>query len=427
MSPKVYSVGGSVRDMLLGRAPKDFDYVVVGADVQYMLDQGYKQVGSSFPVFLHPESGSEYALARKEKKVAPGYKGFEFEFGPHVTLEEDLARRDLTINSIAYDFETKQYIDPFNGREDLKKGLIRHTSEAFAEDPLRILRVARFSARYQFRVHRETAMLCQRLVLELDALSADRVWGELEKLFSEDYPSIGLKFLHDIGALNSKRLDAIVDPFFNDYENYSHDIEPTLSSIERMRFSLRFDDMTKEQLEEFRVPSNVVREWKFYNTIENLTFYNHDPELVVKSFDIYRAEIKAGDVGKVKAFIFNMYRDDPIVNHYKKFFQHLDLAFSRLLDLDFTELTIGVKPSEIKELVRNKKIKIVEEAFKAETIEPCPFCGEVPSGIGYDGQPAIEMFVRCNCGARGPSAEVGLGISTTTAIEEAFLKWNKRS
>ena len=420
-------VGGAVRDILLGRAPKDFDYVVVGADVQYMLDQGYKQVGSSFPVFLHPESGSEYALARKEKKVAPGYKGFEFEFGPHVTLEEDLSRRDLTINSIAYDFDTKEYIDPFNGRKDLKKGLIRHTSEAFAEDPLRILRVARFSARYQFRVHRETAMLCKRLVPELDALSADRVWGELEKLFFEDYPSIGLKFLHDIGALNSKRLDAIVNPFFNDYSLYDHDIEPTLSSIEKMRFSLRFDDMTKEQLEEFRVLNNVVREWKFYNNIENLILFNNDPELVVKSFDTYRAEIKVGDVEKVKTFISNLYKDDPVLKEYKKFFQHLDHAFNSLLKFDFTELTVGVKPSEIKELVRNKKIKIVEEAFKAETIELCPFCGEVPSGIGYAGQPAIEMFVSCKCGARGPSVEFGLGIRTATAIEEAFLKWNKRS
>ena len=209
---KCYLVGGAVRDKLLGKDPKDLDYVVVGADIDWMLSQGFKQVGSAFPVFLHPESGDEYALARREKKTAPGYKGFEFEFGPHVTLEDDLLRPHQTINSIAFDLEDQVYIDPYGGEHDLAQGIIRHTSIAFAEDPLRVLRVARFAARYGFKVATDTVDLCKQLVDqgEIDALSADRIWAEIEKLFSETYTSIGLLFLDSIGALETERLRHLV-------------------------------------------------------------------------------------------------------------------------------------------------------------------------------------------------------------------------
>ncbi|MCW9089540.1 MAG: multifunctional CCA tRNA nucleotidyl transferase/2'3'-cyclic phosphodiesterase/2'nucleotidase/phosphatase, partial [Gammaproteobacteria bacterium] len=144
---QVYLVGGAVRDKLLGLTPQDRDWVVVGATPEQMLELGYKPVGKDFPVFLHPETREEYALARTERKTAPGYHGFAFHAAPDVTLEEDLKRRDLTINAMAEDSEGN-IIDPFNGREDLEQGRLRHVASAFAEDPVRILRLARYAARY---------------------------------------------------------------------------------------------------------------------------------------------------------------------------------------------------------------------------------------------------------------------------------------
>lgn len=205
---KVYLVGGAVRDTLLGLTPKDRDYVVVGAtakDVEDMLSQGFQRVGADFPVFLHPETGDEYALARIERKVGSGYNGFEAFTSPDLTIEDDLRRRDLTINAMAMDPQTGEIIDPFGGQEDLKNGVLRHVSEAFAEDPLRVLRVARFKARYGFEIHHTTMKLMQELVEsgELDHLTRERIWVEIEKLLMEKKNSIGgILTLHVTGALD---------------------------------------------------------------------------------------------------------------------------------------------------------------------------------------------------------------------------------
>jgi len=188
--PKVYIVGGAVRDKLLGREPKDVDYVVVGATPEYMENRGFSRVGADFPVFLHPKTKDEYALARTERKTGSGYKGFETRFDPSVTIEDDLARRDLTINAMALDPETNEIIDPFGGRQDLQRKIIRHVGEAFAEDPLRVLRVARFRARYGFDVAPETIQLMKKLNNELKALTKERVWQELEKAMSETRPDL---------------------------------------------------------------------------------------------------------------------------------------------------------------------------------------------------------------------------------------------
>jgi tRNA nucleotidyltransferase (CCA-adding enzyme) len=187
---KAYVVGGAVRDELLGLPLQDRDYVVVGATPEEMVAQGYKPVGKDFPVFLHPETHEEYALARTERKSGRGYKGFTVHAAPEVTLEDDLRRRDLTINAIAKDPQTGEYIDPFGGREDLKKGILKHVSEAFAEDPVRILRVARFAARFGFQVHDKTMALMREMVRtgEADYLVPERVWQELERGFAEPYP-----------------------------------------------------------------------------------------------------------------------------------------------------------------------------------------------------------------------------------------------
>lgn len=198
-----YVVGGAVRDELLGLAVKDHDHVVVGSTVQAMLDAGYKSVGKDFPVFLHPKTHEEYALARTERKTAKGYKGFVVHASPEVTLEEDLGRRDLTINAIAKDAAGK-LIDPFNGIADIKSKILRHVSDAFAEDPVRILRAARFAARFKdFTVAPETLELMRRMVEEgeVDALVPERVWQELAKGLMEEKPSRMFEVLRACGAL----------------------------------------------------------------------------------------------------------------------------------------------------------------------------------------------------------------------------------
>ncbi|NVD97068.1 multifunctional CCA addition/repair protein [Massilia sp. BJB1822] len=200
---KTYVVGGAVRDALLGLPVKDHDHVVVGATPDEMLQQGFRPVGKDFPVFLHPQTQEEYALARTERKTAPGYKGFVFHTAPDVTLEDDLVRRDLTINAIAR-ADDGALTDPFNGQQDIRDHIFRHVSDAFAEDPVRILRVARFAARYpEFRVAPETNALMRKMVDEgeVDALVAERVWQELSRGLMEQKPSRMLQVLRDCGAL----------------------------------------------------------------------------------------------------------------------------------------------------------------------------------------------------------------------------------
>ncbi|MDA8261115.1 MAG: multifunctional CCA addition/repair protein [Betaproteobacteria bacterium] len=200
---EIYVVGGAVRDELLGLPVKDRDWVVVGATPQQMLSQGYLQVGQDFPVFLHPRTHEEYALARTERKTAPGYTGFAFHAAPGVTLEQDLMRRDLSINAMARD-ASGTLIDPYGGRADLAARVLRHVAPAFAEDPVRILRVARFAARFaDFSVAPETLALMRGMVAagEVDALVAERVWQELARGLMEARPSRMFETLRACGAL----------------------------------------------------------------------------------------------------------------------------------------------------------------------------------------------------------------------------------
>jgi len=199
---KIYRVGGSVRDELLGLPVKDHDYVVVGSDAGEMERLGFRPVGKDFPVFLHPETNEEYALARTERKTARGYKGFAIHATPDVTLEQDLARRDLTINAIARD-EHGALIDPHGGARDLKAGVLRHVSPAFAEDPVRILRVARFAARFAFEIAPETLELMRAMVSsgEVDHLVPERAWQEMSRGLMEHRPSLMIEALRACGAL----------------------------------------------------------------------------------------------------------------------------------------------------------------------------------------------------------------------------------
>lgn len=202
---EIYLVGGAVRDRLLGLPVQERDWVVVGATAEEMLDLGYKQVGKDFPVFLHPETKEEYALARTERKTGPGYKGFAFHATADTTLEEDLKRRDLTVNAMAVG-PGGEIIDPYNGQADLEAGLLRHVSQAFTEDPVRILRVARFAARFGqrgFSVAHSTNALMRKMVAdgEVDHLVAERVWTELAKALATDSPEKFFTVLHGCHAL----------------------------------------------------------------------------------------------------------------------------------------------------------------------------------------------------------------------------------
>lgn len=212
---QIYKVGGAVRDQLLGLSAQDNDWVVVGSTPEQLQALGYRPVGEGFPVFLHPDNGEEYALARTERKSGHGYGGFTFYAEPSVTLEEDLQRRDLTINAMAMNSEN-QLIDPYGGAADLEAGILRHVSPAFAEDPLRVLRVARFAARFASRgfvIARETLLLMQQLAEsgELTHLTAERVWQECARALMEPAPDVFIQVLHEVGALKTllPELDAL--------------------------------------------------------------------------------------------------------------------------------------------------------------------------------------------------------------------------
>jgi tRNA nucleotidyltransferase (CCA-adding enzyme) len=202
---QVYLVGGAVRDALLGRDIRERDYVVVGGSAEELLAAGYKPVGKDFPVFLHPQDHSEYALARRERKTGPGYRGFVTEFTPDITLEEDLLRRDLTINAIAK-LPDGSLVDPYGGVADLEARVLKHVSPAFSEDPVRILRVARFAARFAplgFTVHESTRAMMRQMVEagEVAALVPERVWQETERALGEPRPEVFFEVLRECGAL----------------------------------------------------------------------------------------------------------------------------------------------------------------------------------------------------------------------------------
>lgn len=279
---KTYKVGGFVRDTLLGLTPKDIDYVVVGAteaDVAAMLEQGFQQVGADFPVFLHPVTGDEYALARTERKVAAGYNGFEAYTSPELTVEDDLMRRDLTINAMAIDPDTGEVIDPFNGQADLKSGILRHVSPAFAEDPLRILRVARFAARYGFGVAQETLVLMQKIVDagELQHLAKERVWVELEKILGEKDAARGLSVLHQVGGLREIFVDPSAGPAFN-FATRNRDefnIMSVMGKFIALTWGFGYDERFMDSL---RVPTDIRKGYKMfintklrYGMFDNLT------------------------------------------------------------------------------------------------------------------------------------------------------------
>ena len=282
----IYLVGGAVRDKLLGIEPQDRDWVVVGATAQQMIDIGYRPVGKDFPVFLHPETGEEYALARTERKISPGYHGFQFHADPKVTLEEDLRRRDLTINAMAESINGT-LIDPFGGRDDLDLGRLCHVSPAFSEDPVRLLRTARYAARYSrwgFRVAHSTHRLMQQMVEnnEVDALVPERVWQEIVRALGEARPSRFFEVLRNCGAL-ARILPELERLFGVPQPTHYHPEEDTglhtmmvleqaarLSSDPKIRFSALVHDLGKGITPQERWPSHHAHEKRGTEQVEQL-------------------------------------------------------------------------------------------------------------------------------------------------------------
>jgi tRNA nucleotidyltransferase (CCA-adding enzyme) len=273
---QIYTVGGAVRDRLLGREVTDHDHVVVGASAERMLELGYRPVGADFPVFLHPQTGEEYALARTERKSGQGYGGFTFYANPDVTLEQDLIRRDLTINAMAEDDEGN-VTDPYQGQQDLEARILRHVSPAFAEDPLRVLRVARFAARFSglgFTVAPETLALMRQLSEsgELLALTPERSWKEISRALMEEQPQVFIQVLRDCGAL--KQLLPEVDALFGVPQPPAHHPEidsgvHTLSVLEQaalfaqpltVRWACLLHDLGKGTTPESEWPRHIAHE-----------------------------------------------------------------------------------------------------------------------------------------------------------------------
>lgn len=273
---KTYLVGGAVRDKLLDRNVTEQDWVVVGSSPEQMVASGFTPVGQDFPVFLHPQTKEEYALARTERKIGKGYGGFSFYCGEEVTLQDDLIRRDLTINAMAED-EDGNIIDPYNGQQDLANKLLRHVSPAFAEDPVRILRIARFAARYHalgFRVADETVALMQTMVAngEVDHLVAERIWRETERALGEPNPEIFIEVLRACTAL--ARLFPEIDALFGVPQTATHHPEidtgiHTLMSLQQavklsesscVRFATLLHDLGKAKTPKDEWPRHVAHE-----------------------------------------------------------------------------------------------------------------------------------------------------------------------
>lgn len=262
-----FLVGGAVRDILMGIEPKDQDFVVVGKTTQDMLDAGFSQVGNDFPVFIHPNNGFEYALARSEKKNGIGYNGFEV-LTEDVSLEEDLFRRDLTINAMAMD-KNKKIIDPFNGQNDLKNKKLKHVSIHFAEDPLRVLRVARFAARYNFDIDPSTLLLMKKISdsKEITYLSQERIFKEFEKVINEPFIE---KFF--ISLEQSNTLEQIGNFSRENFENIND------KSVD-YRLGKIFFHFSQKQMREFKLPSDFIEKIELFKAYFNNPYYNtYSPE-----------------------------------------------------------------------------------------------------------------------------------------------------
>ena len=400
---KTYLVGGAVRDKLLGLPVKDRDWVVIGATPKKMIEEGFEPIGENFPVFLHPKTKEEYALARTERKSGKGYKGFVFYSSPKVTLEDDLKRRDLTINAIAED-ENGELIDPYGGEADLKNGILRHVSPAFVEDPLRVLRIARFAACFGFKIADETIKLLHIISKsnELDTLTPERVWSEMEKALAGKYPTRFILALRSCNAL--KILFPEIDALFGipQDKKYHPEIDVgrhtlmalnqsvQLSSDPIVRFSVLVHDLGKATTPKEQLPNHDGHETRGINIIDSfcerykIPNKYHDLAACVSEFHIDCHQIQEMEP---KEILERLEKLDAFrrPERFKKFliacesdsrgragFEEKEFPQAKYF-LNALEISRGVnvgllankslKGKELGEALRKERIKILEEAL----------------------------------------------------------------
>ena len=358
---KVYLVGGAVRDKLLGRHVQDYDYLVVGSTVQQMLDLGFVQVGKSFPVFLHPETKCEYALARLERKVGKGYSGFDFDFSSNVTLEQDLYRRDLTINAMAMD-ESGELYDPYLGKQDLDNKIIRHVSNAFVEDPLRVLRVARFYADLNdFIVCDETMRLLKTMSGsgELNHLTVERVMSEIYKALSTDSPWRFFDLLSYIDALKI---------WWPDFSQHISTLQKHLDGAVKVTQDpyVRFAAMCAS----IALPSTFVYTKKqkqlhgsafLLLSYDFINIYKHEPHLVYEfclKIGVFKNDFVITNIDLLSKSIFYSHDNTVAIRLLKSIHQnHLRLDQQQVIANNHMLLP--------QEALRKTRIEIIEVALKA--------------------------------------------------------------
>ena len=363
---KTYLVGGAIRDQLLGLPVKDKDWVVVGATPNEMLAKKFKQVGKDFPVFIHPKTGEEYALARTERKSGHGYTGFEFDTNPNVTLEEDLARRDLTINAIAQD-EDGNLIDPFNGQEDIKNKKLRHVSDAFSEDPLRVLRIARFHAKFNdFVVVPETVDKIKEIVEsgELEHLTPERKWLEIYKTNRD------LSHFFDFLITHNARDILFPEIQNSDYGSVCQCPEDA-TKIEVISVELCIRIRDAKAIESFCENLKVPNEYKSLALLFKDCFDEYDSyePSSIEEYDILLSLIKRLDIRKkdrLNSFMRCAYAGLPNENsrrmkHHKQFFEELINNINNFKLSDEDQKKPGL---EIKKIIENAHREIAQDAIR---------------------------------------------------------------
>jgi tRNA nucleotidyltransferase (CCA-adding enzyme) len=345
---KVYLVGGAVRDALLNRPVLEKDYVVVGSSVDEMLAKGFQPVGKAFPVFLHPKTKDEYALARTEKKVDKGYHGFVFHASPEVSLEEDLIRRDLTINAMAQDDDGK-IIDPYQGKSDLDNKILRHVSDAFLEDPVRILRLARFAARFAylgFTVAPETTELMRTMVDngEVDALVPERVWKEMQSALGEKNPEVFFEVLDSCGALKK------LLPGLHDFTALKASITLTNDPI------IRFACLNFEACKNLKVPTEYQDLARLVSQYQNIyqEAVNLSPEQLLnllEHLDLFRRP------ERLEPFVIACHANYP-ANHFEKS-DAIRAAYTSASSVNTARIAQGFTGIAIKKAIHSARIEAI--------------------------------------------------------------------
>ena len=418
---RIYKVGGAVRDELLGLEPTDNDWVVVGSTPKEMLSMGYKQVGKDFPVFIHPETKEEYALARKERSIGPGHTAFNFSYSPNVTLEEDLSRRDITINAIAMD-DSGNLIDPFNGKDDLDNKVIRHVTDAFIEDPLRVLRVARFYAKlkeFKFNVDGHTRTLCGKLINSIKHLPGERIWQETEKALKLkngfDYFDMLNNFWRGGDRLSwnnfvlNKQQSGVTSIWDFHPPTYYKDFLERLNEkdfLERLNIRwtykrnvtyewgdpieitpeilwfivcdiLKYDSDIKYINERLKIPKKFKKTHSDIRKFCMLMKRGQDSSLLIKPEELYDALEKIGDKNnyidtynkfKIALRVYAEYPTLYDIYDDKKYTENEPSELENFF-INYYKITIGkddssLKGEEIKEKIKMKKIELIEQYYK---------------------------------------------------------------